>query len=122
MNFRTIKITKNTLSKSTNLSNIVSRNYYCEKWIKHKEIEKLKQMDSMTIETFKLNDKEIFYHNQIKKILEQNNKIQIQNEKILSSITELQTNTTNITNITNTTNTNKIELLKKYIAKEQYDI
>lgn len=98
MNFRTIGLTKNLLSKPTNLSNIISRNYYCEKWIKQQEIEKLKQMDLMTIETLNMNQKEIFFHNQIKKILEQNNKIQIQNEKILSSIINLQTNTTNITN------------------------
>jgi hypothetical protein len=110
MNFRTIGVTKKLLSKPTNLSNIISRNYYCEKWIKQQEIEKLKQMDLMNIETLNMNKKEIFFNNQIKKILEQNNKIQIQNEKILSSVTELQTNT------------NKIELLKKYITKEQYEI
>lgn len=109
MNFKTIKITKNLLTKYV-LSNITSRNNRCEKWIKQQEIEKLIQIDLTTIETLKLNNKEIFFHNQIKKILEQNNKIQIQNEKILSSIINLQTNT------------NELELLKKYITKEQYEI
>lgn len=116
MNFRTIKITKNLLSKPTNLSNIISRNYNCEKWIKQQEIEKLKHTDLMTIKTLNMNKKEIFFHNQIKKILEQNNKIQIQNDKILLSITNLQSISTNTTNI------NETELLKKYLTKEHYEI
>jgi len=95
MNFRTIKITKNLLSKPVNFSNIISKNYHCEKWNKQHEMEKNKQIDLITIETLNMNQKEIFFHNQIKKILEQNNKIQIQNEKILLSFTNLQTNITN---------------------------
>lgn len=96
MNFRTIGVTKKLLSKPINLSNIMSRNYYCEKWIKQQEMEKLKQMDLTSLETLNMNKKDIFFNNQIKKILEQNNKIQAQNEKILSSFVNLETNTTNI--------------------------
>lgn len=96
MNFRTIKITKNLLLKHNNITNIVNRNYYCEKWIKQQEMEKIKKIDLMSIETFDVNQKDNFFNNQIKKILEQNNKIQTQNKKILSLLINLDTNSTNI--------------------------
>lgn len=95
MNFRTIKIGKNLLLKHNNLNITIGRNYYCEKWIKQQEMEKLKQMDLISIETLNINKKDIFLNNQIKKISEQNNKIQTQNEKILSLLTNLEINTTN---------------------------
>jgi hypothetical protein len=100
MNFRTFKITKKLLLKPINFYDTRYRNYHCEKWIKEQEIEKIKQLNSMTIKSLNMNQKEIFFHNQIKKILEQNN--------ILLSNQNQQNN--------------ELELIKKYIVKEQNEI
>lgn len=122
MNFRILVITRKFATnyyKYPLLNQIVpiqTRNYYCEEYEKKQKIKNKLENDLITAESLKFDDKDFFFYNKFKKILEQNNKILIQNEKILSSITELQTNTTN------TTNTNEIELLKKYITKEQYEI
>ena len=115
MNFRILPISKKIVTNyyKNPLNQIVSiqtRNYYCEEYEKKQKFEKLLKDDLITANILKLNDKEIFFHNQIKKILEQNSKIQMQNEKIILSMTNSQNNT------------NEMELLKKYITKEQYKI
>lgn len=116
MNFRSLLITRKlaiNYYKYPLLNQILpvqTRNYYCEEYEKKQKIKNKFNNDLITAESLKFDDKELFFYNKFIKILEQNNKIQIQNEKILSSIINLETNT------------NETELLKKYITKEQYEI
>ena len=115
MNFRSFVITRKlaiNYYKYPLLNKIIpvqTRNYYCEEYEKKQKINNKLENDLIIAESLKFDDKEFFFYNKFKKILEQN-------EKILSSIINLQTNTTN------TTNTNETKLLKKYISKEQYEI
>lgn len=69
------KISKIFFPSTFGYRNIIKKNYYCEKWIREQEINKLKSTNKISIESLNLNQKEMHFDNQIKKILEQNNKI-----------------------------------------------
>lgn len=67
---------KNLISCQINSASFIQiRNYNCEKWNKEQELLKIRNSEFQKMISLNLNQKEIFFYNELNKISEQNNKI-----------------------------------------------